>query len=205
MSKPLQLYWAPSSPFVRIIMVAAHELGVVDRIETIEATVENIVDLVSPVNPLGQIPTLVTGDGQAIYDSANIVQWLDETFDGSLCGRGTSARWTIAARLIVATGLMDAAVAGRHLALQPDGHRPDSFIARLTARRNRAVAHLDATLDPSVGQGDAALTADAIATCCALGYLDFRYPENDWRSSHPALADWFAAVSTRPSVAATVP
>jgi len=205
MTKPLKLYWAPSSPFVRIVMIAAHELGIVDQIETQEATVENIVDLVSPANPLAQIPTLVTEDGQAIFDSANILTWLDETYDGSLCGRGTPARWAIAARQTVANGLMDAAVAARHLALQPEGHRLDSFIGRLQDRRQRTLAHLEKTLDPASGVDSAPVTADAIAACCALGYLDFRYPDEDWRSANPALADWFAAVSHRPSVAATAP
>ena len=152
-----------------------------------------------------QIPTLVTQDGQEIFDSANILTWLDETYDGSLCGRGTPSRWAIAARQTVANGLMDAAVSSRHLALQPEGHRPDSFIARLRERRRRALAHLEKTLDPANGVDGSAFTADAITTCCALGYLDFRYPDEDWRSGHPALADWFAAVSDRPSVAATTP
>lgn len=202
---PLTLYWAPSSPFVRIVMIAAHELDIVDRIETEEATVENIVDLVSPVNPLAQIPTLVTESGEPIFDSANILTWLDETYDGSLCGRDTPARWAIAARQTVANGLMDAAVSARHLALQPEGHRPDSFIDRLRDRRKRALAHLDKTLDPANGQAGHPITADAITTCCALGYLDFRYPQEDWRSDHPGLTKWVADIAKRPSVAATAP
>lgn len=201
----MTLYWAPSSPFVRKVMIAARELGVADRFELVEATVDNIIELVSPVNPLAQIPTLVTDEGDVIFDSPNIVLWLDGKFDGSLCGRNTAARWAIASRQTVATGLIEAAVTRRHLAAQPDGHRPDGFITRLKDRGGRALDHLEKTLDPENGAPGSPITADAIACFCALGYLDFRYPDEDWRSDRPALAAWHAAAAERPAMAATQP
>ncbi len=198
------LYWASTSPFARFVMAAAHELGVSGRFRLVEATVENIVDVVSPVNPLAQIPTLVLGDGTVLYDSPVIVAWLDAQFGGALdspLGGAGDDRWRIAARTAAATGLMDAAVAGRHLASQPEGHRPDAFVERLRARRARALDHLAETVAPA----DARVTTDAIATACALGYLDFRYPEEDWRSGRPALATWSEAFSRRPAMQATAP
>lgn len=200
----LTLYWAPTSPFVRLVTAAAHELGVAGRFRLVEATVENIVDVVSPVNPLAQIPTLVLEDGAVLYDSATIVAWLDARYGAALAeplgGRGAD-RWRIATRTAAATGLMDAAVAERHLALQPDGHRPDGFIERLRARRMRVLDHLAGGVAPA----EAPVTTDALAAACALAYLDFRFPSEDWRGAHPALAEWFAAFGRRPSMQATAP
>ncbi|MDE0254221.1 MAG: glutathione S-transferase N-terminal domain-containing protein, partial [Rhodospirillaceae bacterium] len=173
MAGDLTLYWAPTSPFARIVMAAAHELGVADRFRLVEATVENIVDVVSPANPLAQIPTMDLGDGTILYDSAVIVAWLDAQFGGALAsplGGAGDDRWRIAARTAAATGLMDAAVAERHLSLQPEGHRPDGFIERLRGRRARVLTRLGETVAPV----DAPVTTDAIAAGCALGYLDFR-------------------------------
>jgi len=194
----LTLYWAPSSPFVRKVMVAAHELGMADRLTLIEVTVENIVDLVSPVNPLAQIPTLVIEDDTVLYDSTQIVAWLDERFGGSLGGNAEN-RWRVAARAMAATGLMEASVLQRNMGAQPEGEQPTTFIARLQARRARTLDHLQETL------GDAAdpVTTDVIATACALAYQDFRFAHEDWRARRPALADWFATFSERPSMQAT--
>ena len=204
MAGNLTLYWAPTSPFARFVTAAAHELGVAGRFRLVEATVENIVDVVSPANPLAQIPTLDLGDGTILYDSAVIVAWLDARFgdalDSPLGGAGDD-RWRIAARTAAATGLMDAAVAGRHLSLQPEGQRPESLIERLRDRRARVLTHLAETAAPA----GAPVTTDAIAAGCALGYLDFRYPEEDWRGGRPALASWYEAFSRRPAMLATAP
>ena len=204
MAGDLTLYWAPTSPFARIVMAAAHELGVADRFRLVEATVETIVDVVSPANPLAQIPTLDLGDGTILYDSAVIVAWLDAQFGDALAsplGGAGDDRWRIAARTAAATGLMDAAVAERHLSLQPEGHRPDGFIERLRGRRARVLTHLGETAAPA----DAPVTTDAIAAGCALGYLDFRYAGEDWRGGRPALASWYDTFSRRPAMQATDP
>ena len=133
-----------------------------------------------------------------------IVAWLDAQFGGALDtplgGKGND-RWRIAARTAAATGLMDAAVAGRHLASQAEGHRPDAFIERLQLRRARVLTYLAESFVPA----DAPVTTDAIAVGCALGYLDFRYPEEDWRSGRPALAGWYETYAKRPAMQATVP
>ena len=204
MSGDLTLYWAPTSPFARFVMAAAHELGMADRFRLVEATVENIIEVVSPANPLAQIPTLELPGGTILYDSAVIVAWLDAQFGDALdspLGGADGDRWRVAARTAAATGLMDAAVAERHLALQSEGHRPAGFIQRLRDRRERVLSHLAETVAPA----DAPVTTDAIATGCALSYLDFRYPDEDWRGSRPALAGWYEAHAQRPSMQATAP
>ena len=75
----VKLHWSPRSPFVRKVMIAAHELGVADRLETVRTVVamsEPNLELLAD-NPLGKIPTLVLDDGTALYDSLTICEYLD--------------------------------------------------------------------------------------------------------------------------------
>lgn len=196
------LWWSPVSPYVRIVDIAAHELGVSDRFDRREVTPANIIDLVSPDNPLAMIPTLVTGDGAAIFDSRTIVYWLDDTFGNqSLIPREPAAHAAVMSRYALATGVIDAANLRRNLSLQPEETQPQGFLNRLQQRIGRALDRLD-TICGDDGQ---AFTADQIATAVALGYLDFRFAEDDWRADRPALAAWHEAVRQRPSLVATDP
>src|SRR5690606_29199556 len=82
MSRPLTLFWSSRSPFVRKVMIVAHEVGVADQIETVRAAVHPARpnDEVMAVHPLSKIPVLVTEEGQAIYDSRVICEYLDQRF-----------------------------------------------------------------------------------------------------------------------------
>jgi glutathione S-transferase len=51
-------------------------------------------------------------------------------------------------------------------------------------------------MDVSIGQ---------ITVGCALGYLDLRFVEDDWRRDHPGLSNWFVEFSKRPSMQSTLP
>ena len=63
----MKLYWSSRSPFVRKVMVAAHEVGLAGRIRTervvVSAAAPNAE--VMAVNPLNKIPTLILDDGSA--------------------------------------------------------------------------------------------------------------------------------------------
>ncbi len=88
----MKLHWSPRSPFVRKVMVSAHELGVADRIQTVRTVVQ--MDKPNPVlladNPLGKIPTLVLDDGTTLYDSLTICEYLDSMAD--TCSRRPGRR-----------------------------------------------------------------------------------------------------------------
>src|SRR5580658_9517781 len=93
----MKLHWSPRSPFVRKVMIVAHERGVADRI----ALVRTVVEMTEPHaelmrdNPLSKIPTLVLDDGTVLFDSAVICEYLD-ALDGTprLFPRGAKARLT---------------------------------------------------------------------------------------------------------------
>ena len=68
----MKLHWSPRSPYVRTVMIAAHELGLADRIETVRTVVGGTIVHrgLMEENPLGKIPTLVLPDGTILFDSA---------------------------------------------------------------------------------------------------------------------------------------
>jgi glutathione S-transferase len=60
-------------------------------------------------------------------------------------------------------------------------------------------------MENSVASFGARVSIGSLTIACALGYLDFRFASFDWRNSRPALTDWFATVSERPSLRDTFP
>src|SRR6185369_9420240 len=82
--KDMLLHWSPRSPFVRKVMIAAHELGLSDRVETVRTVVaasQPNIELMKQ-NPQSRLPTLVLADGSVIYDSPVICEYLDSLHNG---------------------------------------------------------------------------------------------------------------------------
>ncbi len=199
----MQLYQNPASPYVRKVLVVLHETGQLDDVGMI-ASGGSVVDtskMPLAENPLGKIPTLVRDDGPALYDSRVICRYFDARADAGLYPE--SRLWEVLTLESTADGILDAAIlmvyearirpAELHYAPWIEGQW--SKVTRaLDALDSRWMGHLAGPLD--IGQ---------IAVGCALGYIDFRHGARDWRGERPALADWFAEFSTRPSMEATVP
>ena len=194
----MRLHWSSRSPFVRKVMVAAHELGLADRIErvpTVVALTRPDLSLL-PRNPLGKIPTLVLEDGTCLYDSVVICEYLDGLGGAPrLFPAPGPARIEALRRHALGNGFMDCLLLARgELAReQPDRRILDGFAAKRAAALEAEAPRLVA--GPfGIGQ---------IGIGCALSYLDFRWPHAGWRAAHPALAAWHAGFAARPSVQAT--
>ncbi len=199
----MQLYSNPASPFVRKVRVSAHELRLTGRIELLDITQ-------SPVNPhrelrahnpLGKIPALITDAGESLYDSAVICEYLEALAGGNrLFPAPGPARWTALRRQALADGMADAAVLVRYeqtarpATLQWQDWIEAQFLKIRTALDALESENLDARCD--IG---------AISIACALDYLDLRFPGERWRETRPRLGAWHAALSERPSLAATRP
>lgn len=197
----MQLYFHPASPFVRKVRIAAHELGLSDRIELVSVTLTAVSphDGLRSHNPLGKIPALITDDGAALYDSRVICEYLDALPGGNrIFPEPGAARWTALRRQAVADGIMDAAVLTRYEnAVRPkELHWRDWADGQLLKIRTAldTLEHEDLA---------AAFDIGTIAIACALGYLDLRFASEDWRARRPRLAAWAVAVAKRPSLAAT--
>ncbi len=199
----MKLYFSPASPFARKVMAVAHEVGLADRIEieTTGAHPVNRSDLIRAENPLGQIPTLVTDDGTALYDSRVICEYLDATGGGHLFGTGPS-RWRALTDQALADGLMGAAILCRYEAtVRPEPQRWTDWTAGQMGKITDALDRFERML-PEAG---ARVDIGTIAIACALGYLDFRFADLDWRQGRPDTAAWFERVDARPAMVATRP
>ncbi|MGA8615709.1 MAG: glutathione S-transferase [Xanthobacteraceae bacterium] len=199
----MKLHWSPRSPFVRKVMIVAHERGLVDRItcvRTIAATSKPHAELMKD-NPLSKIPTLVLDDGTVLYDSPVISEYLD-ALDGDpkLFPSGPKTRLEALRRQALGDGFLDLLVLLRdeRMRAQPSEAHKASAAVRKAAVLKNLEADAPALASAPFGIGH-------IAIGCALSYLDFRYADEDWRKDHPRIASWHAAFAARPSVRATEP
>jgi glutathione S-transferase len=201
----LKLYWSPRSPFVRKVMVCAHELGVADRIEK-EYTLVGLRQI-NPqmllVNPVGRIPALVTDDGTVLYDSVVICEYLDATYgNGTLFPRDGAARPSASRRHALADALLETLVLWRDETSRP----PEQQSKEIRAAFERKVSSsLKAAEQEAERLGESAPDIGDVTLGVALGYLDFRYAALGWRDRHPRLADAYARFGSRPSMQDTTP
>ncbi len=204
----MKLFAALASPFVRKVRIFAMECGLDDRIELhVLATAPHQPDAaLAAVNPVKKIPTLVTDDGAVLYDSGVITDYLNAESGHRLVPADGTARWTAKRQEALADGLLDAAVLCRYETfVRPEEKQWDGWIDAQMGKIDGALDQMSAEV-PNLGDPAAAETGlGAIGFGCALGYLDFRFPDKDWRGGWPALADWFAIYAGRPAMQATVP
>lgn len=198
----MQLYHATASPFARKVRVLVREKGLLDRVE--EISVNPLADPAElhSVNPLGKVPALVLSDGLALFDSPVICEYLD-TISGSprFLPKEGERRWQVLRTQALADGIMDCAVAMIYESRRPESQRSADWQQRRQAGILRSMRHLDD--DPGLLSGPVNL--GSIAVACALGYLDFRLPEIDWRQQHPHVASRYASLADLPGMRATLP
>lgn len=202
----MQLLYAPTSPYVRKVMASAHLLGLVDRIALLDSAAHPIDrdPRIAAHNPMAKVPTLILEDGQALYDSRVICEYLDGIAPGyGLFPRAAPARWQALARQALGDGLLDAALLARYeLTARPPEKQWDAWRAAQLAKVRACLDDIErqaqdlATRDPNIGE---------VALACGLGYLDFRFGELDWRATHPGTAQWNARIQALPAMQATVP
>ena len=201
----MKLLYSQTSPYVRKVLVLAHETGLIDRLELVPVTVAPVTPnpTVAAENPLVKIPALIREDSVALYDSAVILEYLDGLHDGpKLIPAAGEARWTALQRQAAADGLLDAAILVRYeTVLRPEEKRWPEWIDGQMRKLRGALAAFEVD-GVTLGQS---LTVGEIAIACALGWLDFRYPDENWREGRPRLADFYAKFAERPSMKATPP
>ena len=201
----MELIWAGASPYARKVMTIAHELGLSEKIKTTDGTGTPVGPNPTTVsyNPLGKLPCLITDDGPAIYDSRVICQYLVSLIaDQKILPEG-DARWQALTLESLGDGICDAAILIRYETfLRPESLRWSDWMdghwgkidRALDTAEDRWTAHLAGPFD----LGHAALG-------CALGYLDFRYDDRNWRASRPKLKAWYESFRARASAVATEP
>ena len=196
------LYSALASPFGRMVKLTAHCLGQIDGIEVRASNTGDPQDEIRGVNPLGKIPALVA-DGQTLYDSRVIVEFLDaRAGGGKVIPAAGPQRFEVLTRMAAMVGLLDAALLvvyeGR---FRPPEMKVESFLDYQRGKIMRVLATVGA---PAYANG-AMPDAGEIGLACALDYLDFRR-QLDWRDHAPQLQDWLAGFAESvPGYARTLP
>ncbi len=198
----MKLAYSPNSPYVRKVVACAILRGIDGRIEL--WTVPTTDPALAEVNPLSKVPTLVTDEGVALYDSPVICEYLDGVGGApGLFPPAGPARWTALRQQALADGILDATQPRRREVALPQDEGRRAYIALQQGKVDKA---LDALEAEAGGLGGGALTTiGEVAIACALGYLDFRYPNEPWRPGHPRLEAWYARVAALPAMARTVP
>jgi glutathione S-transferase len=196
----LKLWYSPASPFVRKVMVFAHEVGLADSITLATGDVWAADSAVAKDNPLGKVPALVTPEG-VFPGSYLCCEYLDSIHAGPrLIPGDPRERWPVLQLHAFADGIIEAGVASVVEQLR----RPKEFVYQGTLDRQHA--KITGTLNriASIALPRSADIA-AITLGCALGYLDFRLPQLGWRNGRAALGEWYASFSERKSMQATIP
>jgi glutathione S-transferase len=191
----MQLYYNVTSPYTRKVRIVLHEKGLFDSTEQILVDPWADPAALHAAVPVGRVPALVTGDGLVLSESTTICDYLDSLPGGpSLVGED---RWKVMARVAVAQGIIDAS-----FAIAIEARRPEALrSAETVARHKRAILRILAGTEVKDGRFD----LGDISLAAALGYLDLRVQDVDWRKARPDIATWFATASERPSLQATKP
>jgi glutathione S-transferase len=205
----MKLIGSPASPYVRKVRVVLAEKKLDCRFVTENVWAADTT--IGSANPLGKVPCLIVDGQDAVFDSRVIVEHLDTLSPvGKLIPPAGRHRVEVKTWEALADGLLDAAILARLERTWPgraEGERSAAWIERQMRKVDDALAAMSSGLGdkPWCSAGIHLSLAD-IAVGCALGYLDFRFPELDWRARHANLAQLLdARLMQRPSFADTVP
>jgi glutathione S-transferase len=201
----MKLIGSLASPYVRKVRVvlAEKKLDYVYELEDVW-TAETKIHL---SNPLGKVPCLIMEDGSSMYDSRVIAEYLDTlTPVCKLLPPNGRDRADVKVWEALADGVLDAAVLVRlERTLRPEAQQSEAWIDRQMAKVHTGLAVMSANLRESpFCKGNHYTLAD-VAVGCTLGWLDFRFPQIDWRADYANLAKLFDKLSERPSFKDTLP
>jgi glutathione S-transferase len=201
----MKLIGSDTSPYVRKVRIVMAEKKIDHRYE--RADVWSAQSTVQQSNPLGKVPVLLTDDGAAIFDSRVIVEFLDTVSPlQRLIPPSGRARVEVRCWEALGDGLLDAAIAVRLEQTQrPEAQRSDAYVARHMGKVDAALEAMSKGLAEKPWCAEGKFTLADVSVGCALGYLDFRYPQLDWRERHPNLARHGEKLFSRPALLETAP
>ncbi len=195
----MQLFMVAASPYARKVRVLAAERGILDRLDPIFLNPHTRPQPLVDANPLSKVPTLIADDGFVHMDSLPICFYLDTFGEGPpLIPENGPDRWAVLQRHALANGVIDCSVSRRvegQLAPEPDRL---AGMAKQLATTWRALDRFE-----TISTFLRSVALDTITLACALSYLDFRFPGDDWRATRPRLKAWHAEFETRPSMRLT--
>ena len=203
----MKLIGSLTSPYVRKvrIVLAEKQLDYAFELEDLSSPNTRITS----VNPLGKIPCLILDSGEALFDSAVIVEYLDtlSPFENLISGTALE-RARIRTWEALADGLLDASILARNEATWPqrkETERSQAWIDRQMKKIRDSLANMERGLNGRTYCEGSDFSLADIAVGTALGYLDLRFSHIDWRSKQPNLAHLETQLMQRDSFRDTAP
>jgi glutathione S-transferase len=200
----MKLIGSLTSPFVRKVRVVLAEKKIecgfeIDSPWTPESNVPNL-------NPLGKIPALVLDDDIVLFDSRVISEYLDNVApNNKLMPAPNRERTEVKRWEALADGVCDAAALVYLERKRPEARQSAEWIARQHDKIIRGLEFMAGQIGENQWCMGTHFSLADISAGCALGYLDLRFPEIDWRKEHPSLANLYDKLMRRPAFAETVP
>ncbi len=197
----LTLYASPTSPFVRKVRIAASILGLENRLNVVACDTANPNATFTKANPLGKIPALVLENGEGLYDSRVIVEYLDDLTGGHRLIPTGQQRFTVLREQALADGIMDAAILVVYeKRFRAEENYDQDWVARQHEKIARGLAYAEENLCAKLPEQ---IHIGHISLACTLGFLDLRF-DGKWRQTHSNLVAWLEQFSARvPSYNAT--
>jgi glutathione S-transferase len=196
----VKLLTSPASPFSLKVLIAAHELGLADSVEPVDAHVrpyERNREILN-LNPLAQVPTLILDDGRTLHDSRVICEFLNELGGGELFPVPGAARWRALTEQSISDGILAAALIARYeRAARPPEMRWDAWLNGHIDKILTGLSYVEAHIPD-----DDRIDIGTISLACAIAYVDFRFPDLNRKQTFPALDRWYAIIRERPSLRA---
>lgn len=201
----MALWGGPISPFVRKVAICIIEKGLESRVDC----VRSVTAIAAPnselqrFNPLSKIPTLITPEGTALFDSDVICEYLDTTYPPmTFFPANGAARWQALRWCALGSGILDALVLWRSERMRPPAQQLSSVLEALAVKVDAALDLIETEL-PAIRA--TAFAIGHVAIGCALRYMDFRFADVDWRASRLQARSWIEEFDQRPSVRRTMP
>jgi glutathione S-transferase len=203
----MKLIGSTTSPYVRKVRIVMAEKKL--DYQFVEEDVWSADTNIMQSNPLGKVPCLVMEGGEALFDSRVIVEYLDTLSPvGKLIPAVGRERAEVKTWEALADGVLDALVLARleaNWAPRAKGQRSQAWIDRQIDKTQASLKAMSQGLGDKPFCAGIHLSLADIAVGCALGYLDFRFAEIDWRTAHPKLAKLHEKLMARPSFADSTP
>ncbi len=170
----MKLLYTVNSPYARKVRIVATE-------KHIEITLQEVVlaDPDCPVkqyNPLGKVPVLILSDGDSLYDSRVIAEYLDNrTPLTSLIPKENRLKSAVRRWEALADGVCDAAVAVMLEQRKSEPMQDPAQIAKQMDKVTRGLTVLNHDLGQNKWCVDDTFSLADIAVGCMLGYVNLRF------------------------------
>ena len=203
----MKLIGSITSPYVRKVRIVMAEKKL--DYEFVQEDVWSADTQITASNPLGKVPCLIMEGGEALFDSRVIVEYVDTLSPvGKLIADRGRERAEVKTWEALADGLLDAAILARLEATWPgrkESERSQAWIDRQLKKIDDSLIAMDRALAERNNCVGIHLSLADIAVGVAVGYLDFRFPQIDWRGQHPNLGALYERLSQRQSFKDTLP